>query len=140
MRYRPLGASGLRVSELFLGAMTFADGFAHGADRGMAQSIVDAYADAGGNVIDTAVNYRDGASEQIVGKILAGRRDRFVLCTKYGVSRARADPNAAGAHRKNLRLSLETQPASAGHRLHRRLLPAPTGPTHPGRGDHAGPG
>jgi aryl-alcohol dehydrogenase-like predicted oxidoreductase len=108
MRYRPLGASGLRVSQLFLGAMTFADGFAHGAGRGEAQRIVDAYADAGGNVIDTAVNYRDGASEQIVGEVLAGRRDRFVLCTKYGVSRDRADPNAAGAHRKNLRLSLET--------------------------------
>jgi aryl-alcohol dehydrogenase-like predicted oxidoreductase len=108
MRCRPLGASGLRVSQLFLGAMTFADGFAHGAGRGEAQRIVDAYADAGGNVIDTAVNYRDGASEQIVGEVLAGRRDRFVLCTKYGVSRDRADPNAAGGHRKNLRLSLET--------------------------------
>ena len=108
MHCRPLGASGLRVSELFLGAMTFADGFAHGAGRGEAQRIVDAYAEAGGNVIDTAVNYRDGASEQIVGEVLAGRRDRFVLCTKYGVSRDRADPNAAGAHRKNLRLSLET--------------------------------
>jgi aryl-alcohol dehydrogenase-like predicted oxidoreductase len=108
MRYRPLGASGLRVSQLFLGAMTFADGFAHGAGRDEAQRIVDSYADAGGNVIDTAVNYRDGASEQMVGEILAGRRDRFVLCTKYGVSRDRADVNAAGAHRKNLRLSLET--------------------------------
>jgi aryl-alcohol dehydrogenase-like predicted oxidoreductase len=108
MRYRRLGASGLRVSELFLGAMTFADGFAHGADRAEARRIVEAYAEAGGNVIDTAVNYRDGASEQIVGEILAGQRDRFVLCTKYGVSRDRADPNAAGGHRKNLRLSLET--------------------------------
>jgi aryl-alcohol dehydrogenase-like predicted oxidoreductase len=108
MRYRQLGASGLRVSQLFLGAMTFADGFAHGADRGEARRMVDAYAEAGGNVIDTAVNYRDGASEQIVGEVLAGRRGRFVLCTKYGVSRDRADPNAAGGHRKNLRLSLET--------------------------------
>jgi aryl-alcohol dehydrogenase-like predicted oxidoreductase len=108
MRYRPLGVSGLRVSKLFLGAMTFADGFAHGASRAQAQRIVDAYAEAGGNVIDTAINYRDGASEQIVGEVLAGRRDQFVLCTKYGVSRDRADPNAAGAHRKNLRLSLET--------------------------------
>jgi aryl-alcohol dehydrogenase-like predicted oxidoreductase len=108
MRYRLLGTSGLRVSELFLGAMTFADGFAHGADRAEAQRIVDAYADAGGNVIDTAVNYRDGASEEITGEILTGRRDRFVLCTKYGVTRDPADPNAAGGHRKNLRLSLET--------------------------------
>lgn len=108
MRYRPLGASGLRVSQLFLGAMTFSEGFAHGAGRAEAQRIVDAYAEAGGNVIDTAVNYRDGASEEMVGEIMAGRRDRFVLCTKYGVSRDRADPNAAGAHRKNLRLSLDT--------------------------------
>ena len=58
--------------------------------------------------IDTAGNYRDGASEEIVGEVLAGRRDRFVLATKYGVSRDQHDPNAAGNHRKNLRLSLET--------------------------------
>lgn len=108
MRYRLLGRSGLRVSQHFLGAMTFADGFAHGADREEARRIVDAYADAGGNVIDTAINYRGGASEEIVGEVLAGRRDRFVLATKYGVSRDPGDPNAAGAHRKNLRHSLET--------------------------------
>ena len=54
MRYRVLGTSGLRVSELFLGAMTFAEGFAHGADADEARRIVDAYADAGGNVVDTA--------------------------------------------------------------------------------------
>lgn len=108
MRYRVLGSSGLRVSQLFLGAMTFADDFAHGAGRAEAQRIVDAYADAGGNVIDTAINYRDGASEEVVGEVLTGRRDRFVLATKYGVTRDRSDPNAAGSHRKNLRLSLET--------------------------------
>jgi aryl-alcohol dehydrogenase-like predicted oxidoreductase len=70
--------------------------------------MLDAYAEAGGNVIDTAINYRNGASEQIVGALLEGRRDRFVLATKYTVSRDRADPNAAGNHRKNLMLSLET--------------------------------
>ena len=88
MRYRILGASGLRVSTLFLGTMTFAEGFAHGADATEARRIVDAYADAGGNVLDTAVNYRGGASEEILGEILQGRRDRFVLCTKYGVTPA----------------------------------------------------
>ena len=77
-----------------------------GADE--ARRIVDAYAAAGGNVVDTAINYRDGASEEIVGEVLVGRRDRFVLATKYGVSRDGSDPNAAGNHRKNLRLSLET--------------------------------
>jgi aryl-alcohol dehydrogenase-like predicted oxidoreductase len=108
VRYRLLGASGLRVSSFFLGAMTFAEGFAHGAGLDEARRIVDAYADAGGNVVDTAVNYRGGASEEILGEVLKGRRDRFVLCTKYGVTRDPTDPNAAGSHRKNLRLSLET--------------------------------
>jgi aryl-alcohol dehydrogenase-like predicted oxidoreductase len=67
------------VSQLFLGSMTFAEGFTHGAGREGAERIVGGYAEAGGNVIDTAINYRDGASEQIVGEVLAGRRDRFVL-------------------------------------------------------------
>jgi len=107
MRYRLLGASGLRVAELFLGAMIFSDDFAHGADRHEARRIVDAYAAAGGNVIDTAIGYGDGASEQIIGELLQGRRDAFVLATKYTVSRDRADPNGAGNSRKNIRLSLE---------------------------------
>jgi aryl-alcohol dehydrogenase-like predicted oxidoreductase len=71
---------------------------------------LDAYADAGGNVVDTAINYRAGASEEILGELLAGRRDRFVLATKYTVARDRDDPNAGGNHRKNMRLSLDTSP------------------------------
>jgi aryl-alcohol dehydrogenase-like predicted oxidoreductase len=67
-----------------------------------------AYAEAGGNVVDTAINYRGGASEEILGELLEGRRDRFVLATKYTVSRDGTDPNAAGNHRKNLVGSLET--------------------------------
>jgi aryl-alcohol dehydrogenase-like predicted oxidoreductase len=59
-------------------------------------------------VIDTAVNYQGGASEEVLGQLLAGRRDRFVLATKYTITRDGADPNAAGNHRKNLRHSLET--------------------------------
>jgi aryl-alcohol dehydrogenase-like predicted oxidoreductase len=108
MRYKLFGASGLRVSELFLGAMTFGEQGGVGAPPAECRRILDAYADAGGNVIDTAINYRGGASEEILGEILDGRRDRFVLATKYTVSRDRADPNGAGNHRKNLRLSLET--------------------------------
>jgi aryl-alcohol dehydrogenase-like predicted oxidoreductase len=108
MRYRLFGPSGLRVSELFLGAMTFGDQGGVGAPPEECRRILDAYADAGGNVIDTAINYRGGASEEILGELLAGRRDRFVLSTKYTVTRDPADPNAAGSHRKNLRLSLET--------------------------------
>ena len=108
MRYKLFGGSGLRVSELFLGAMTFGEQGGVGAPAGECARILDAYADAGGNVIDTASNYRGGASAEIVGELLQGRRDRFVLSTKYTVSRDRDDPNAAGNHRKNLRLSLET--------------------------------
>ncbi|WP_435225507.1 aldo/keto reductase [Streptomyces sp. Tue6028] len=108
MLYQLLGQTGLRVSELFLGAMTF-----HGRDRdGNAhkeyERIVEAYAQAGGNVIDTAVNYGEGESEEILGELLKKDRDRFVLSTKYTLYRDASDPNASGNHRKNLRLSLET--------------------------------
>ncbi|GAA2163875.1 aldo/keto reductase [Actinomadura napierensis] len=108
MRYRTLGMSGLRVSELVLGAMTFGEQGGVGAPMPECRRILDLYAEAGGNMIDTAVNYRDGASEEFLGELLAGRRESFVLGTKYTVSRDRADPNAAGNHRKNLRASLET--------------------------------
>ena len=108
LRYRLLGRTGLRVSELFLGAMTFGDPDTVGAEPEECRRILDAYAEAGGNVVDTAINYRGGASESILGELLEGRRDRFVVSTKYTVSRDGSDPNAAGNHRKNLRLSLDT--------------------------------
>jgi aryl-alcohol dehydrogenase-like predicted oxidoreductase len=97
MRYRLFGRTGLRVAELFLGAMTL-------SDVQESRRIVEAYADAGGNVIDTASAY--GESESLLGEVLADR-DRFVLATKYTLSRDRDDPNAAGNHRKNLVGSLE---------------------------------
>lgn len=108
MRYRTLGTSGLRISELILGAMTFGEQGGVGAPITECRRMLDLYAEAGGNMIDTAVNYRDGASEEFLGELLSGRRESFVLGTKYTVSRDRTDPNAAGNHRKNLRASLET--------------------------------
>ncbi|TMR93885.1 aldo/keto reductase [Nonomuraea basaltis] len=99
MRYRLLGRTGLRVSELFLGAMTY------GSPSAEVRRMLDLYADAGGNVVDTASMY--GESESVVGELLQGRRDRFVLATKYTGSRDRTDLNAAGNHRKNLVASLE---------------------------------
>ncbi|WP_049574995.1 aldo/keto reductase [Nonomuraea sp. SBT364] len=99
MRYRLLGRTGLRVSELFLGAMTFREASPD------VREMIDLYADAGGNVIDTASAY--GESEEVVGELLDGRRDRFVLATKYTLSRDATDLNASGNHRKNLVLSLE---------------------------------
>ncbi|MFI5911337.1 aldo/keto reductase [Dactylosporangium sp. NPDC051541] len=108
MRYRTFGRTGLRVSELVLGAMTFGEQGGVGAPIEECRKILDAYADAGGNMIDTAINYRGGASEEIVGALLEGRRDRFVVSTKYTVTRDADDPNGGGNHRRNLRLSLET--------------------------------
>lgn len=108
MRYRLLGTSGLRVSDVFLGAMTFGEESGPGASLEESRRMLNAYAEAGGNVIDTAINYRNGESERFVGELLEGCRDQFVVATKYTVSRDRQDPNAAGNHRKNLMLSLET--------------------------------
>ncbi len=102
MRYRLLGRTGLRVSELFFGAMSF---YERGDALPRYRAMLDAYADAGGNVIDTASAY--GESESVLGELLEGRRDRFVVATKYTLSRDGGDPNAAGNHRKNLALSLE---------------------------------
>ncbi len=97
MRYRLFGTAGLRVSELFLGAMRF-------GSVEQARPIVDAYAEAGGNMIDTADAYQ---TEEIVGEVLADRRDRFVLASKYTLPRDPTDVNAVGNHRKNLRLALD---------------------------------
>ncbi|MEV6228896.1 aldo/keto reductase [Saccharopolyspora shandongensis] len=97
MRYRLFGRTGLRVSELVLGTMVI-------DDARECRRIIDAYADAGGNVLDTASAYGD--SESILGTVV-DRRDRFVIGTKYTLSRDAADPNASGNHRKNLVLSLE---------------------------------
>ena len=108
MRYRTLGTSGLRVSELILGAMTFGEQGGVGAPIEECRRMVDTYLAAGGNAVDTAINYRDGASEEILGQVLAGRRDSLVLASKYTTTRDAADPNAGGNARKNLRLSLET--------------------------------
>lgn len=107
MRYRTFGRSGLRVSEAFLGTMTFGEDWGWGASAEDCRTMVTAYAEAGGNVIDTAGNYTDGASERIVGELLGADREHFVLSTKYTLSLDRSDPNASGNHRKSLTRSLE---------------------------------
>ncbi|MFJ5802002.1 aldo/keto reductase [Streptomyces decoyicus] len=107
MRYTLFGRTGLRVSELSLGTMTIGEDWGWGADKDTSGRILDAYADAGGNFIDTANNYTDGASERILGELLEGRRDSFVLATKYTCATRKGDVNAAGSHRKNLVRSVE---------------------------------
>jgi len=107
MRYKLLGTSGLRVSELCLGTMSFGDAWGFGADEKEAHRILDAFAEAGGNFIDTANKYHEGQSEEILGSFLGPDRDRFVVATKYTLSMRPGDPNAAGNSRKNLRASVE---------------------------------
>src|ERR1700742_5221708 len=103
MRYRIFGEhSGLRVSELVLGAGNFGTRWGHGADPDESRRIFEAYADAGGNFIDTANGYQFGQSEEILGELLAGRREDFVLATKFT---ARTD-NRSGS----------SSPATAGSR------------------------
>ena len=107
LRYRLLGPSGLRVSELCLGTMSFGETWGFGADEPTSHRVLDAYAAAGGNFLDTANKYHGGQTEEILGNWLPGRRDRMVLATKYTLAMDHDDPNSAGNHRKNLVLALE---------------------------------
>lgn len=107
MRYKLLGRSGLRVSELCLGTMTFGEDWGWGASKAECRKIFDAFAEAGGNFVDTSVNYTNGTAEQFVGEFIAPERDRFVVSTKYSLSTCRGDPNAGGNHRKNMQQSVE---------------------------------
>ncbi len=83
MRYKLLGHSGLRVSELALGTMTFGEEWGWGASKEESRKIFDAFAQAGGNFIDTANRYTNGTSEKYVGEFVAADRERFVVATKY---------------------------------------------------------
>ncbi len=107
MRYKLLGRSGLRVSELCLGTMTFGEDWGWGASREESHAIFEAFVEVGGNFIDTSNNYTNGTSERFVGELVASERDRFVIATKYTLSERMGDPNAAGNHRKNLRRTVE---------------------------------
>jgi aryl-alcohol dehydrogenase-like predicted oxidoreductase len=103
MRYRLLGNSGLRVSEVALGTMTFGDDWGWGAAKDEARKVYDAFREAGGNFIDTANIYTRGHSEKIIGDFFAqhkGRRDRVVIATKFFCNLWAGDPNGGGASRK----------------------------------------
>jgi aryl-alcohol dehydrogenase-like predicted oxidoreductase len=107
MRYKLLGRSGLRVSELCLGTMTFGEEWGWGASREESRRVFDAYVAAGGNFIDTANRYTEGSSERFVGEFVRAERERFVVATKYTLFMRKGDPNAAGNQRKNLVQSLD---------------------------------
>jgi aryl-alcohol dehydrogenase-like predicted oxidoreductase len=84
MRYAILGRSGLRVSNICLGTMTFGPGADWSRSEAESRAVFDAYAEAGGNFIDTANMYTGGESERIVGRLVASDRERFVVSTKFG--------------------------------------------------------
>ncbi len=105
MKYRSLGRTGLKVSNLCLGAMTFGSG-EWGCEESTAQQIVDRFMDAGGNFIDTANVYAAGESETITGRVLKGKRQSVVLATKV-VSPMGRGPNDGGASRKHILDSID---------------------------------
>lgn len=111
MRYKLLGKSGLRVSELCLGTMTFGEDWGWGASQDESRQMFETFVEAGGNFIDTANMYTNGSSEKIVGELIAKDRDRFVVATKYSfpnhMSESTGNTNGSGNHRKNLIQSLE---------------------------------
>ena len=120
MKYKLLGQSGLRVSQLCLGAMTFGEDWDWGANREVSRQIFDKFAEAGGNFLDTANAYTNGTSEKFVGELIGDDRDAWVLATKYsspdhmnmGANQsynvAKADKVATvGNSRKNMMRSVE---------------------------------
>jgi len=107
MKYRLLGNSGLRVSELALGTMTFGEDWGWGSPKDEAQKVYNAFRESGGNFIDTANVYTNGTSESFLGEFVKGHRASIVLATKYTNAAAGTDPNAGGNHRKNMMQSFE---------------------------------
>ena len=110
MKYKRLGPSGLHVSELCLGTMTFGEDWGWGASREESAKIFNAFAGAGGNFIDTAGNYTNGTSEKFIGELVKGERDRFVLAMKYTLRVGKgsiSDPNWGGNSRKSMVRAVE---------------------------------
>jgi aryl-alcohol dehydrogenase-like predicted oxidoreductase len=120
MKYRLLGRSGLRVSELGLGCGTIGTNWGPlGSDRSESFKILEGFAEAGGNFLDTSNRYQESQSEQWVGEFIKQDRDRFVIGTKFslgdgandfngvGLPTNQRDPNNRGNHRKNLRRSVD---------------------------------
>jgi aryl-alcohol dehydrogenase-like predicted oxidoreductase len=108
MRYKLLGHSGLRVSELCLGTMTFGETWGWGASKTESKKMFDLFANEGGNFIDTSVNYTDGTAEEFLADFLKADREHFVVATKYTLTKPdNTDPNGGGNSRKNMMKSVE---------------------------------
>ncbi|KPW59638.1 aldo/keto reductase [Pseudomonas syringae group genomosp. 3] len=108
MKYKTFGKTGLSVSQIALGTGNFGTGWGYGADPVVSEAIFNTYAEAGGNFIDTADIYQFGQSEELLGTLLQGRRDDFVLATKF-TNGASANPGrlTTGNSRKAMVSSVE---------------------------------
>ncbi|NET45752.1 aldo/keto reductase [Okeania sp. SIO2B3] len=107
MQYKLLGKSGLRVSELCLGTMTFGEDWGWGSSKEESQRIYQVFREAGGNFIDTANIYTNGTSEEFLGEFIASEREAVVLATKYTNGFGDNNPNGGGNQRKNMVQSVE---------------------------------
>ena len=109
MHYKTLGRSGLRVSEICLGTMTFGTEWGYGADKTESRKVFNAFLEAGGNFLDTANRYTEGTSELYLGEFVkdSGRRDELVVASKYSLYSQANRINDGGNHRKNLVQSVE---------------------------------
>src|SRR5579872_3689405 len=107
MRYKLLGNSGLRVSEMCLGTMTFGEDWGWGTGKEDCRKIYDTFREAGGNFLDTANFYTNGTSETLLGEFMQGHRESAVLATKYTNAAPGKDANAAGNHRKSMMQAVE---------------------------------
>ncbi|MGV2829798.1 aldo/keto reductase [Myxosarcina sp. GI1(2024)] len=107
MQYKLLGKSGLRVSELCLGTMTFGEDWGWGSSKKESQRIYDTFREAGGNFIDTANVYTNGTSEQFLGEFISSEREAVVLATKYTNGLGNSNPNGSGNQRKSMVQSVE---------------------------------
>lgn len=106
--YRLLSRSGLRVSPLALGTMTFGADWGWGATEDEARTMFDTYVDRGGNFVDTSVNYTGGSSERFLGRFIKPKREKVVVATKFTMGREPNNPNSGGNHRLNIIRSVET--------------------------------
>ena len=107
LKYKFLGRSGLRVSEICLGTMSMGQDWPFGADEATSKDILSAYRDAGGNFLDTADKYHNGQTEEYIGRWLGNDRERMVIATKYTMSMDHTDPNASGNQRKHMMHAVE---------------------------------
>lgn len=107
MKYQYLGRSGLKVSEICLGTMTFGTEFGWGSTKRESRKVFDTFVEAGGNFFDTANYYTKGTSETFLGQFIKRHREKYVLGTKYSLSTDPQNPNAGGNSRKNMTQALE---------------------------------